>query len=274
MQDYVTDETVKEFIIENHSTMTNKEIAKVFNRKTLQIAGFKHHLKKCGEIKEVVANIESIEELYVKAKGNKTGLFNNVNSKGKLEARQMIAKWVGTNTKTNAPILTLPFEGWEMEKLIQNYTGKVFSYVACEKELVVFQKMVANSMKYGKNNVCYQGLIGEKIKDAKENQYSSLILDYCGVLGTFNTEIVIALLNKIVEVGGIIAITLQKARDTSDVIKKCYEASAKDDSISDTENAIRTYFKSICLISDFEVVDELVYTDKTPMMLTVLKRIK
>lgn len=267
MNQYLSDDTVKEFIIENHSTMTNKEIAKVFNRKTMQIAGFRHHLKKSGELKELEDTKDELNKLYYEV-----GKFKNVSAKGKLEARQVMAKHIGTHAKVKKPILTLPFKLWEMEKLVQNYTGKLFTYVACEKNLDVFIEMCNNSKKYGKNNELYHGLIGDKIEIATEGKYSHLILDYCGVLSSFSREISLSVINNVVEVGGTISITLQKGRDSSDILDKCYEAS--DKTTNKTEDAIRTFFKSLCLISNFEVVDELIYCDKTPMMLTVLKRMK
>ena len=218
--------------------------------------------------------LSRVEKEYIKENKTKVGFFKNIDSEGKKLARQIIAKWVGTLT-SKQQVLTLPYVTWAMEKLIEMYTGYKFSYMACECNFTIFKEMILNGKKWGKNNDFYYGALGDKIKMAIENQYSHLILDYCGMLTTFRREIIMAVTNNIVEVGGTISVTVIKARD-KDIIDSCYNSSAKDESISKTENAIRGFFVSLCNISDFEVVEVLTYQGDTnvPMMLTVLKRTK
>ena len=221
----------------------------------------------------VTDTLSRVEEEYIKENKTKVGFFKPNDSEGKKLARQIIAKWVGTLT-SKQQVLTLPYVTWAMEKLIEMYTGYKFSYMACERDFTIFKEMILNGNKWGKKNDFYYGTLGDKIKMAIENQYSHLILDYCGMLSTFRREITMAVINNIVEVGGTISVTLLKARDNSHIIDKCYEASGESDSDNRTEIAIRHFFISLCNISDFEVVEELTYQTKVPMMLTVLKRTK
>jgi hypothetical protein len=230
-----------------------------------------------GKLEIVNTNVNTAEIDYIEEHGTKVGLFKNIDSKGKIEARQIIAKWVKTHIMTKSQVLTLPYVTWDMEKLIQLWTGKIFSYMACERDYTIFKGMLENGQKYGKNNDFFYGTLGDKINVATENQYSHLILDYCGMLTTFHKEITKAVINNIVEVGGTISVTVLKARDSSHIISKCYDSSPKE-MTTKTGNAIREFFVSLCNISDFEVVEELEYKggDKhsSPMMLTVLKRTK
>ena len=54
------------------------------------------------------------------------------------------------------------------------------------------------------------GSISEQIFKAKEDEFSHLILDYCGQLDTFAKEIIYAIQNNIVAKNGTLSITLNR----------------------------------------------------------------
>lgn len=263
-------EAIKNYIVANYKAYTAQEIADHFKVSLQKIAYHKGVLSKEGLIegkKKVKKKIKAVVADYIQEES-----FKNITGDGKKEARQYMALGVEGNKATNKPILTLPHKEWSLEKLIQMYTGKKFSFLAVERELDTFIEMVKHSKLYGKNNTCYHGDMGDKIYEAKEDTFSHAMLDYCGTFSMFRKEITTAVINNIVEVGGTIAVTLVKARDNSDILNNCNDASGLGK--SKTENGLKMFFKSLCLISDFEVVTELAYTDSMPMMLVILKRTK
>jgi hypothetical protein len=86
----------------------------------------------------------------------------------------------------------------------------------CERDENTFDKLKRNLKKQkskyfvGKVPSLYFGSIGDIIYNSKKGEYSHLILDYCGQIGTFHRELEYVFRNDIIEVGGTISLTFNK----------------------------------------------------------------
>lgn len=140
---------------------------------------------------------------------NKEIVRNNV-------VEKIIASLDNTGT-----VLTLPAM-WELElKLIKQKALDKLNFIGCEfnpvtpighnKRLRQIRKRLFKLKKL-KNRVLdiLETPIGTMIKLAIENAYAHAILDYCGNINTYASEIELALTKKIVKVGGIVMITCTK----------------------------------------------------------------
>ena len=138
--------------------------------------------------------------------------FKNENGISKIEARKKMTMAAKNSINKAKKILSLPSKNPILEELFHKRISKKFHFVMCEKDQDKFRTMVFNALNTFTNNVpeFYCGTIGDKIYAAKENEYSHLLLDYCGEIGTFADEIEYAIKNDIVEISGTIAITVNK----------------------------------------------------------------
>lgn len=278
--------------IEAKPSATNKAIADALQLKPSQVSSIRYWLNKKGiSYKEEISNcIEEISkvnkelnELYSFVSNN----FKNVVGEGKKQARKVMTDWIALSKKEHGlrtgTIATLPSNTWAIEDIIYNTISKKFNYLACERNTDVFVDMVSKMNQYGKNNIPHKGNLSDVIYNANEDEFDHIIADYCGVLSSFKDEIIHACLNKVVKVGGTISVTTLKARNEKGFTSKlnefyCETITGTKDSpmfdMKDNHQAIRMFFKSLCAITNFEVVQQFCYNDTTPMMLVVLKRVK
>lgn len=278
--------------IETKPKATNKGIANALNITPSQVSSVRYWFNKKGvDYKQSVINAieenknitKQMNELYSFVSNN----FKNVVGEGKKEARKIMTNWIA-NSKSefglnNGTIATLPSNTWAIEDIIYNNISKRFNYLACERNSDVFVDMVNKMNQYGKNNIPHKGNLSDVIYNATKDQFDHIIADYCGVLSSFKDELIYACLNNIVKVGGTISVTTLKARNEKDFTTKlnefhCETITGTKDSpmfnLNDNHQAIRTFFKSLSAITNFEVVEEFCYNDTTPMMLVVLRRTK
>ena len=250
-------------------SVTNDELSELYGLTKKQVAGVLIAYKRFGGnwVDRLMSELGMSEEVYSD--------FSNFDGDGKLGARGRILLAIESAKIRVGKILTLPSSEWRMERLL-NSVSKRFSYIACENNVEYFKKMVAKSDWYGTNNVCHQTSVGNLIFQAKEDEYSHLILDYCGRLESFQKEIKYACENNIVKKGGIIAVTLFKTRSSAPIISKLNQLhsdmSGQFVKMNDNENAIKMFFHCLSALTEFEVVEEFTYNDSSPMILVILKR--
>jgi len=251
-------------------TATNAEIAEAQGLTKSQVAGVLIAYKRFGG--DYFAKLQS--ELGISETIHSD--FNNFCGDGKLSARERILLAIKFAKYRCGKILTLPSSEWRMERIINNEVSKRFSYVACDNNPEYFKKMVAKSDWYGTNNVCHQTSVGNLILSAKEDEYSHLILDYCGRFETYKQEILHACSNNIVKKGGVIAVTLYRTRSNSPMVSKLNrmysDVTGQFIRVNDNTNAVRMFFQCVSGVTDFEIVEEFTYSDKSPMILVILKR--
>lgn len=276
-------------LINENPKVSNKGLASALQITASQVSSVRYWYAKKGasyvekielEKQEVEKEIQSINKLYAEV-SNK---FKNVAGKGKKEARQIMANWIEYGKKHNGlnsgTIATLPSNTWAIEDIIYNTISKRFNYLACELKSEVFVEMVSKMNHYGKKNIPHLGKLSDVILNAKQDEFDHIIADYCGVLSSFKDELIHACLNNVVKVGGTISVTTLKARNEKSFTTKINQFHSEvrgfgfDSELSNNENAIRMFFKSLSAITNFEVVEEFCYNDTTPMMLVVLRRTK
>jgi hypothetical protein len=248
---------------------TNDELSELYGLSKQQVSGVVTAYKLFGGdwVSKLTAKLGISEEVY-------SG-FSNFDGDGKLGARGRILLAIDFAKIRVGKILTLPSSEWKMERMI-NQISKRFNYIACENNLEYFKKMVAKSDWYGTKNECHQVPIGDLIFQAKEDEYSHLILDYCGRIESFQKEIKYACENNIVKKGGVIAVTLFKTRSNAPIISKLNQLhsdmTGQHIKMNDNENAIKMFFHCLSAMTEFEVVEEFTYNDGSPMILVILKR--
>ena len=142
--------------------------------------------------------------------------FTNHKGTNKNTARNIMVHAIHNSETKNYKILSLPAEHFEIEKTIYQDVSRKYRYVMCERDELTFDKLKRNIKKLktkyfvGKTPSLYFGSIGDIILNANKGEYSHLILDYCGQIGTFHEELRHTFRNDIIEVGGTLSLTFNK----------------------------------------------------------------
>jgi len=213
----ITPKKVQEFIKDN-VTLSNQELAIALNVPLRTISGNVAAMKSAMTRANKLANITS--EPNVKRQYNKkndsivavaqVSNFPNIKGEHKDEAREKIVSEIKKSGLKYGKILSLPASEFIIEQTIFNEVSQKFRYVGVEYDKDEFFKLLTN---LGVNKFVMTpiyGSISEQIFKAKQDEFSHLILDYCGQLDTFAKEIIYAIQNNIVAKNGTIAITLNR----------------------------------------------------------------
>jgi hypothetical protein len=253
----------------------NKLIANILGVSAKNVMAIRYWLDTKGVeeyINKLEADAKKINEQYKHLEDT----FKNKKGIQKQKARDIMTKVIGQSKLKRGKVLTLPCADWNIEKMIQKQVSQLFTYVACERDVQTLAKMVQNLHLVGKKNEVYHGLIGDKMFEASEDEYSHIIADYCGTLDKAKKELIHACNNNIVKVGGTIAVTLLKARCSKETVGKLnkYTSKLSGEEIreNDNERGIKLFFQNLANITNFEVIEEFCYQDTSPMILIVLKR--
>lgn len=188
--------------------------------------------------------------------------FKNVKGLNKDKARELMVNAIKIKTGT---ILTLPYKKAIIEKMILEKISKKINFIGYEYKREVFWELCKT---IGNEKLPISpifGSIGEAIFKAEPNQYSNLLLDYCGVLDTFAKEIEHAIKNNIIQVGGMMAITLSKIGILNEygVIGEIFRSMPKEmfkSDIGETELGVKLFFNKI-LTNNYNVETVFNYSD-------------
>jgi len=206
----------------------------------------------------------------------KTDAFANSDGIKKEQAREIMVEAIKVSG-LYGKILTLPYKYCNIERKLIDNVSKKFSFVGCETEPDVYFEMLKTVAENKIDMECSPRPIGDKIEVAHENEYSHLLLDYCGQLNSFKNDIEMAMRNNIVAVNGTISITLNKRKTVVGGIEdEMNELNPLGNVEGKTvENAILTFIR---IVGGFNYSIETVmpYKDKGKgsMILVVAKRIK
>ena len=286
-----------EQIIKENPTKTNKELAIAFNVSVFKISakrswiekGIKNSAptKKVGTLRERKDSVlkelnklnQKVDDLIA------TNTYSNVDGIEKENCRVKMATKI-VNSGVYGTILTLPHIACKMEKKILAMDEN-FNFIGVERNLKTYMAMNKTIREENLPIVSYKGNISDKIYGAMRESYAHLILDYCGVLSTFNLEIQYALQNKLVPIGGTYHITFMKNLRASggvhDIVKDLTKTKVSNgnlDTRSESEIAIRSFFDKVCGF-DYELEEIHFYrdidtekgTNKVEMCLVQIKRI-
>lgn len=224
-------------------------------------------VKKAPKVK-AIEPVKKINSTYI------VGEFSNANGEKKQIARNVIVNAIKLSNVLTGTILSLPSYTLFIELMLEKLVSRKYSFIGCEREEKVYFRMLKNIIKNKLKMSTYFGSISEKIMQAKENEYSHLILDYCGQLTTFSDEIIYAIKNNIVKVNGVIAVTLcERSNPYDTMLAKIRNLKPSDENSNSSQDAIVTYFTKV---SGFNYRIESVtrYRDTQAMILVILKRVE
>jgi hypothetical protein len=272
-----TTEEIREFVIANHKTMTNKEIGLELNADARRVARISNILIR---EKAILKSQTKSRKEFLK-KGKKSNTYNNAVGKNKMSARIFMVSYI-IASKVWGKILTLPNWVCTIEKLIlkQRKLGISFVGVECKKD--TYWKLCKKIWQEQLPMSAHFGFINEIIDKAREGEFAHLILDYCGQLHSFAKDIETALTNKIVPINGTIHITLSrrisgKGLSIIEEMESIIPYNGGDN--GRVQHSINTFLRVVGRGS-YEIVKEFPYNDKSKgssngaMILFILKRIK
>lgn len=227
---------------------------------------------------DILAKVNStINAAVKKTITPKTSTFHNENCENKDKARRRISRYV---IKSNivGVVPTLPKTSWAIELYIaQKKKNMCFLGVEMCKE--TYEEMKQERLNLGVHGDTYHGKLSDIIYAGKRNSYAHIIADYCGCPSTFIPEMTYVTDKKIIQKGGILAMTFSMVRDGKigrmfNVEKAPCKSNFNLDSAPVTEIAINKWLDSIETKGNFKVVEKYRYSDTQPMVLIVLQRIK
>ena len=205
--------------------------------------------------------------LHQSAKDNSADI-KDWGGKEKAYARNQFFKAVINSKLHTGKVLTLSASTFILEEMLYK-AGMRLKFLSCECEKSVYNSLLMNINKV-KNARKFMltphlGIMEDKIKSAKANEYSHLFLDYCRTLFTHRGEIVMALKKNIVKVGGVITITLSQRVAMSKLSKNNEDTNSKIE-LMKIINKYKNY--------QFVSIDGYKDTKGDTMLWAIIKRIK
>ena len=218
----------------------------------------KSKVNEVKEIKEMTNNIsDKLSNLYKKIDN-----FTNVDGVMKEEIRLLIISLIINKFGLT---LTLPWKEAILEKKMLKMLSKKMRFLAYEKNKNVYFELCKLIGEERLPISAILGNIGDAIFAAKEDEFSNIMLDYCGVLDTFADEIEYAIKNNIMQVNGLMAITLSKIglRNSQGIIGEIFKIMPKklfNSELGETELGCKLFLNKV-LTKNYEVIDVKNYYD-------------
>jgi hypothetical protein len=221
-----------------------------------------------------------------KVKKEVVNKFRNHDGIGKNEARLLVSKLIGSSVGRSPKILTLPSDMWVWEKLILSMKPES-KFVGVEYDNEIFNRMLktyVDSPELQRSVVSlHNSPMCDIIRKSETDEFSHLVLDYCGIINSFRDEINEVLTRNLVKVNGYISITLSSSgRHNNDVgrpISNVLNILPRDlfgDGMTDSVFSTKVIISSMLVeLGDRYKLDEFfTYNDTTEMMLFVIRRMK
>jgi len=215
-------------------------------------------LTKVAELNlKVRTTLDELDKAY-----KKIDSFTNAYGANKTQARKLIVSRI---INKFGVILTLPYKFAILEKMILSKLSKKIKFVGYEYKKDIFYELCSLIGAERLPISAVYGSISEAIYKAKEDEFSNLILDYCGVLDTFANEIEYAIKNNIMQVNGVLCLTLSKIglQNNNGIIGEIFRTIPKErfgSSLGETELGVMLFLNKI-LTSNYEVTDVFNYHD-------------
>lgn len=286
-----------EQIVINNQAKSNEEIALEFNVSKYAVSAKRTWLIRQGTIQgtfktkapkkvrkdNVLKELSKLNKKVDKIIAKNT--YSNEDGIEKDNCRDKISIMIN-DSDVYGTILGLPHIACKMEKKILALNSN-FDFIGVERNVETYKAMNRTIKKENLPIVSYRGNISDKIYGAMRESYAHLILDYCGVLSTFNLEIQYAMQNKLVPIGGTMHFTFMKNLRQNGGVHEIVKGLSKTkvtngnlDTRSESEVAIRSFFDKVCGF-DYELVEIHYYrdidmdkgTNKVEMCLVQVRRI-
>jgi len=228
--------------------------------------------------------------IKIQTKSKRKSTYSNHDGLYKDTARWKIVEAIKEGKLHNRRILSLPADNCIIEGYLFDRVSKRIQFVLCEKNEQVYKKLLMNivSSKTKIPHSILSGSIGDEIYRSRENDYTDLILDYCGQIGSYHKEIEHAIKNNVVCVGGTISITLNKRisggigggynMEFIEEMEKLNPNFDKKEGENRTEPAVMTFLNRVCGMN-YRIVEKYSYRDdgddkkRSPMILVIIRRV-
>lgn len=253
---------------------TNKNVVRA-NRITVSSKGLIPSVK--GKVNaELVAKRLNKSIQKINAISEVMGGFVNKEGVGKGDARGIMKDSVGKGNTKKFNILTLSAAECKVEQLILNEVSKKYKFTSCESNEAVYNQMLITIATKNLPISTHRGTFLDKIEQAQANEYSDLLMDYCGQFGTKHEDIKLAMDKDIVEVGGSICITLNKR--ISEGTFAMYELMEKLNPPTEKNEMTRCEHSLITFINrvggmKYAIEQVYHYHDTASMILVIVRRI-
>ena len=287
----VSNKAIQKYILKNVDTLSTGQMAEKLNVEPIRVTANKASLKRQGLIgaadikKSVDTTINKLDSIldigkrkkltaYQLKKIKNENTYTNENGKDKEVAREKMALAI-IDSKVVGVIPTLPHKEWKIEQMVAN-SLKGVKFIGIERDKATYSLMKANLKRINLIAETHFGNFADKLYGQIENAYAHLIMDYCGQLETICKEIEYAILNDLVMVGGVLAITFAKPmRGTTPMATKIKGLASinNTDSRCISERCIDAYFNKLTGFN-YQVVETYHYQDNYPMTLVLIKRLK
>ena len=217
---------------------------------------------------------------HIKRKVVDNNTYKNATGVMKAEARKQIIDAIKDSDFKYDRILSLPADNCIIEKTLLDKVNNKIEFTLCERTATTFYKLLpkVKTLKSKMPIKLFNTSVKDIIVKANENEFTHLILDYCGTIGSFANEIKLAIDNNIVEVGGTISMTFCKrapAGVSLDFINKWERLNPLTVPTEGCriEPAIFTFLNRIG--GEGYVVEKCFpYFDKSAMILFIIRRVK
>ena len=295
----LTKEERASFIIENHATMTLKEMAKAINFDLGTLRAEKVWMVRRNIIakqgKPLNKNVNIIE-IYndndinttfdnIQAEINKyrvkTGKNTYANHKGfkKDIARNKWVKYIIESGLSGNLISLMNTEVSGEREILNALPDMKITGVECHKPTLNNLRQVIR-----KANLPIEtkfGFVQEFMYGVDSDHYAHMILDYCSCLTEMTKELEYTINNNLVQVGGYIALTVYKSIRHPNTDKGKFLLSLAEtktnvgiyDNITTSDRVNEIYIQKL-LGFNYQLVEVFNYTDTSPMTLFMIKRIK
>lgn len=257
----------------NHAWLVRDNI---IERTAVAVKG-RASIKKETALKSFAQTVDKLGGIYDKIKAESENTFANKNGKNKDDARIKMTHHVSTSGVYGV-VGTLPHEDWEIEQMIEAIAPGN-SYLGVERKLKTHKIAKSNLRKLKKTGFMgstHFGDMSQILYGKNEGTYAHLLLDYCGNLVTFRKEIEYAINNNLLQVNGVMAVTISKPiRGFDSDSNWLFDLAPLNnaDARCDSERAIETYFSKVTGFTH-QVMEYFFYRDSYPMALIIIKRVK
>lgn len=241
------------------------------DNETIEVATNVTNFNNCV-IENVILNNGNVPE-------KKQGEFRNAEGENKQQARiKMQEHIIATNIQGHIGTLTNVY--LNMEKAIYNAMPNCF-FTTVERKSLVYEQMRRKFKKCGIPIKCIKGEFSSILYGENKDTYAHLIMDYCGDLPKVGKEFEYTIINNLVGVGGIIALTTTRInRRGSGEMWDFITSLSNDETINkDKDNRSNTEIQNERFLygvlgRNYKIIETFNYNDGYPMTLTIIKRIR
>lgn len=285
-----TTNEIQQFILNNHTVMSKQEMCDILDEPMSRVGAnyaslSRHKLLTITEIKiNTVKQVSKLDKLMSKtaskiATKKLTNTYSNDDGDLKEETRIKITSAIQkSNCLTSEnPIISMPSYSAKMEMMFLNDISKKLNIIGCEYDKLTYQKLLMNVVKNDLNLSVNFGSMGDLLKTRKPNSISNLVLDYCGQFGIFYKDYQYAIENDLVEVNGIIALTVNNriSPNTEYIYDLMNELNPRlDGDEKNVTHTIRTFVNRIGGLK-YKIEEVFPYSDKgkANMLCVIIRRI-